>query len=351
MPKSDNQKARITAIYQLLKKYTDKSHGLTKAELITLLEKEYEINTTRQTIDSDFALLENPLGITINASPKRPVKYSLEKRDLSFEDMEHVVESIQLNTLLSEIEQRRIIKQLKENLCSIHEAKELSFKSISIESLSDTRLGETCKETIQKIDQAIESKSRICFVYPYYNYAANSIKRTVRIVYATPLYRFIHLQKYYLCVSDVDLHKPRCFFNWNEYDFLCFEIGRIQSLKVYPACDHKSSSPDILTIRNTFEICENSFLPHKKETVTMICDNNLLDIIYDRFGKNIKIKKDTKKTSHITVDTEVSPEFLGWVFSLGTGIKILTPLYLTQRIKRWIESLSELYDIYANTSI
>lgn len=72
MSKSDNQKARIFALYQIMKRYTDETHGLTMKEILLHLERDYEIVSTRQTIESDFALLENPLGIEFDCTFEKP---------------------------------------------------------------------------------------------------------------------------------------------------------------------------------------------------------------------------------------------------------------------------------------
>ena len=112
MPKSDYQKARLFAVYQILQRYTDDTHGLTKRQILEKLEQTYEINSTRQTVDLDLALLEYPLGIHYDTTFEKPRKYSLSTRHLQFEDIKAIAESVQENPFLPPVQKRRIINCL-----------------------------------------------------------------------------------------------------------------------------------------------------------------------------------------------------------------------------------------------
>lgn len=46
-----SEKVRIFALYQILKKYTDDTHGITINEMLTCLDKDYSIKTTRHTVE------------------------------------------------------------------------------------------------------------------------------------------------------------------------------------------------------------------------------------------------------------------------------------------------------------
>lgn len=83
----------------------------------------------------------------------------------------------------------------------------------------------------------------------------------------------------------------------------------------------------------------------RTEKISMEFDKDLLPLIYERFGRSVHIDKETDTTFHIVHETEVSSEFFSWIFSLGTGAKLLSPLYVTQRMKRWIQSLADLYNL------
>lgn len=96
-----SEKARIFALYQILKRYTDDTHGITINEMLTRLDKDYGIKTTRHTVENDLSLFEFPLNIELETSFDTPVRYSLLSRGVLFEDILSIYESLQQNSYLS----------------------------------------------------------------------------------------------------------------------------------------------------------------------------------------------------------------------------------------------------------
>ena len=72
--------------------------------------------------------------------------------------------------------------------------------------------------------------------------------------------------------------------------------------------------------------------------------NDKVGIFIDRFGKDITIREAGKDRSRIAVDVAVSLQFFGWIFSLGSEVKITAPddvvnLYKTE-LQKSISSYS-----------
>ena len=72
--------------------------------------------------------------------------------------------------------------------------------------------------------------------------------------------------------------------------------------------------------------------------------NDKVGIFIDRFGKDITIRKAGQNRSMIAVDVAVSLQFFGWIFSLGSEVKITAPddvvnLYKTE-LQKSISSYS-----------
>jgi predicted DNA-binding transcriptional regulator YafY len=63
-----------------------------------------------------------------------------------------------------------------------------------------------------------------------------------------------------------------------------------------------------------------------------------------RFGKGIPIKQTDKEgRSETHVEVALSDQFLGWIFSLGTKVKILEPEEVVERYTREIVAMSQMY--------
>ena len=81
----------------------------------------------------------------------------------------------------------------------------------------------------------------------------------------------------------------------------------------------------------------------KEQTVKLLVKNSLAGVIIDRFGKNVILFPADEQHFTVNVDVHVSRQFLGWVFSLGDGIKIAGPDDVVEQMRIEIKRLTEQY--------
>ncbi len=77
-------------------------------------------------------------------------------------------------------------------------------------------------------------------------------------------------------------------------------------------------------------------------TVVLECEDGdkFYGIIIDRFGKDIIISRNPEKgTFRVVVDVVPSPQFYGWLFSLGEGIRIVSPDDVVDECAKAAESI------------
>lgn len=72
--------------------------------------------------------------------------------------------------------------------------------------------------------------------------------------------------------------------------------------------------------------------------VKLAFKNEFVGVIIDRFGKDVMIHPAKQEGwSETFVNVALSDQFLGWIFSLGTNMKIIEPAEVVQRFKNmWI---------------
>ena len=68
--------------------------------------------------------------------------------------------------------------------------------------------------------------------------------------------------------------------------------------------------------------------------VTLQFQNDLVGVIIDRFGKDITIRKVDDEHSETRVSVVVSDMFFGWIFGVGTGLKIVGPEDVKEEFKK-----------------
>ena len=69
----------------------------------------------------------------------------------------------------------------------------------------------------------------------------------------------------------------------------------------------------------------------EEETVTLLCDNDMSNVIIDQFGRDIQIQKVGKDQFRTRVDVAVSDQFLGWILALGGEVVIESPKSVKDR--------------------
>lgn len=81
----------------------------------------------------------------------------------------------------------------------------------------------------------------------------------------------------------------------------------------------------------------------KETSVKMLVHNHLAGVIIDRFGKDVMMIPADKEHFTVNVNVYVSRQFFGWVFSLGSDIKIVGPDEVVDQMKTEAERLIEQY--------
>lgn len=72
--------------------------------------------------------------------------------------------------------------------------------------------------------------------------------------------------------------------------------------------------------------------------------NDKVGIFIDRFGKDITIRKAGQDRSMIAVDVAVSLQFFGWIFSLGSDVKITGSSDVVNKVKDSAKGFLENYN-------
>lgn len=77
----------------------------------------------------------------------------------------------------------------------------------------------------------------------------------------------------------------------------------------------------VLSINPIYKI----IYPVKAEPVTLRFRNDYVDEVLDKFGFAIQLVPDNSYFFTTTVTVEPTPEFFGWIFSLGFAAEIIGP--------------------------
>ena len=303
--------AKLRPLYlaKILYEKTDEEHYLTTAQLAQILEEQYGITSHRQTIKADIELLKQ-FGLEIEEVKSVQNRYNLYGRQFDIPELKLLIDAVESSKFITANKSQELVEKLsrlagehastglKRNVCCENRVKPGNEKIYLI---------------IDAINEAINANKKISFQYFRYDASKKQqLKLDGKSYEITPLHLVWNGDYYYMI---------------GVYDYK----QRLGSFRV----DRIAKRPEILEDEGTpapegFDINEhinttfrmfNS--PH--EEVELICDNDVMDSIIDRFGEEVTTYANDMTTFRAVVKVAVSHVFYSWVFGFGGKVKIKGP--------------------------
>ena len=324
--KSEKQKLKLLYLKDILLEKTDEEHYLKMEEIINLLA-EKDIAAERKSIYNDMEMLRK-YGTDVDSS--RRSGYRILGSDLETADVKALIDAVQSSRFRSRKKTRELIEKLK-GLVSEYEAKSMRVNKALTEKIKSDN--EMVLIAIDKIMEAIENNKQISF--RYYSWTPDKEKKysnegKQRVV--NPWDLCWDNTAYYCMTSTPE----------NPTEARIFRVDKMDKVSV----TNKDRTPEgVERFRdfNSLEFSEKHFSMFNGEMkkVTLCCDNNMANVIIDRFGTDVSMRRldDDHFVVHIMV--AVSKQFFGWLFGLGSGVKIVEPAEVVQQYKDMAKEILE----------
>ena len=328
MAKGENQKLKMLYLVKIFTQYTDDQHSLTMQEIIKKLES-YEVSANRKTLYLDFAELEHYGLDIISEKIGRNTYYHLGKRQFELPELKLLVDSVQAAKFITDKKSNQLIKKL-ENLVSTYEAKQLQ-RQVVISGRIKTP-NKLVYNNVDTIYSAIADSKQITFHYFQWDIKGNQVLRHDGALYQiSPWCLMWDDEYYYLVAYDSEADKIKHYRVDKLKDLDVVEVKR-EGQKAFKNFDMAKYSKAVFGMFGGEEAC-----------VTLECCNDKVGIIIDRFGMDVtRIPKD-ENTFSVHVNVIPSNQFLGWIMSLGEGVKITGPYTVVQKMQDEVRRLTAQY--------
>lgn len=312
-------KNRPLYILKYLWDNTDEEHPAIIKDIIAHLEKN-GIHTNRKTVASDLADLQDS-GFDIVLNKSRQNKYFIGNRTLELAELKMIVDAIQAAKFISESKSMSLIEKVTA-LGSPYQEEQLK-RRLYVEGKVKTT-NEAVNYIVDFLQSAIISQFAVEF--QYIEYSAEKEKKLKHDGY---WYRF----------SPYDLAwNNDCYYilGWSE------KHRKIVKFRVDRICHMRKSDiaffpqPDNYNIAEYFEQVFMMF-EGKEHIVHLLCDNELMKTIIDRFGEEVETRPYDENSFIAITTVSVSPTFYSWIFTFGGRIKIIEPLEIKEEYKRMLE--------------
>lgn len=329
MPKGTNQKFKLYRLAQIMLERTDEEHFITMPEILKALE-EYDVKADRKSIYNDLRDLET-FGIEVEGEPVgNRYHYHVVERPFELPELKLLVDAIQSSKFITEKKTNALIRKL-ERLVSRHEAMKLQ-RQVFVSGRIKT-MNESIYYTVDAIHNAISENKKIQFQYFQWN-----VRKEMEFRHNGAWY---HISPWGLSWDDENYYLVG-------YDS---EAGQIKHYRVdkmlhIRMSDDKREGEAYFKMLDMADYAKKSFgmFGGKEQEVKLLVANGLAGVIIDRFGKEVIFIPRDEESFVVNVKVHVSRQFLGWIISLGEGVKILGPDEVVEQMHQEIERLKKQYE-------
>ena len=302
-------KLRPFYIAKILHERTDEEHTLSTTQIIEILESEYCISSHRQTIKTDIEMLRQ-FGFEIEEIKSTQNRYNMFARTFDTPELKLLIDAVESSKFITSSKSKELVEKIS-SLTSAHVAAALK-RNVSCEGRIKPG-NEKVYIILDTINDAINKNKKISFQYFQYNVKKEKkLKHNGKPYVITPL----HL------VWNGD-----CYYMVGVYDYQqrlgSFRVDRIAKQPLILEEDGTPAPEDFNIdqyINTTFRMYNS-----EHEEVELICDNDVMDAIIDRFGEDVTTYANDMTSFRAVVNIAISHVFYSWVFGFGGKVRIKGP--------------------------
>ncbi len=307
MPKSDNGKLRIFYILDYLQKNSHEGHPGGAGQLISMLERDHAMTCDRKTVYSDIAALRE-YGTDIVAVSGTGGGYYIASRNFELPELKLLINAVQSSRYLTEKKSRELIEKLCRE-CNEYDSR-LMRRSMVVSGRVKS-MNETIYYNVDAIEEAIAAGKQITFRYFDWSITGQRAYRD-RSYTASP---------YGLCQDNENCyllaHSPR-------HGVTSYRVDRMSDIQLLDAprvpCPELTGESLNTYTRRLFQMFSGD-----EVDVKLRFHRDLINVVFDRFGRDVLLIPDGEDGFVFTVRVAVSPMFLSWVIGFGSKAKICHP--------------------------
>lgn len=321
MAKSAHQNQKLLRLMQIFLQETDEDHGITMAEILTLLEG-FGIHAERKSIYENIETL-NQCGMDILAEKQGHQSiYYLASREFETAELRLLADAVASSRFITAKKSDQLIRKLS-SLASRHQGGQLK-RSVHVASRIKN-MNETIFYLVDELNRAIRENRAITFHYYEWVLQESGLVRQSRhqgaVYEASPWQLLWEDEYYYLIAFD---HKTQSIHH--------YRVDRMGEIKI--AEEPRQGEAAFKDIRmEDYTSRVFGMFGGKSQAVTISFPDYLLGAMIDRFGKELQPKRIAEGRLQIRGEVIPSSHFYGWLFSLGEEVRLEEPFALKEEYK------------------
>lgn len=300
-------KSRLLYVLKYLWQSTDAEHYATTADILTYLEAS-GIPCDRKTIPGDIQKLCD-IGIDIEEERSRENRYSLSSHLFTLPELKLLIDAVESSKFITAKKSTELIEKLS-RMSSVHQAAELKSNLYISERVKP--FNEQIYYLVDNINSAINYGKQISFRYFHYDQNRREVPNNNGKRYDFSPYFLVWNEDHYYAVGYSEKHQK----------IGTFRVDRMKEVRILSADAVEKPTDFNLPefTRQVFDMYDGT-----TETVTLLCKNDMMNYIIDRFGDAVETSPIDHEHFTAVAEVSVSQTFFAWVFQFNGNIRIIEP--------------------------
>ena len=288
-------------------------------QIMEELEK-YDVTAERKSIYADFQDMTEKFGVEIiKEQIGRETYYHVGGREFELAEVKLLIDAIQSSKFITQTKSRELITKIK-SFVSEHQAKQLQ-RQVYINDRVKT-MNESVYYNVDDIHTAINQNKKIRFKYYKWDINKKLVPRHNGDWFVVSPWALTWDDENYYMVAFDDLDSKIKHYRVDKMMHISVEEEKRSGKEVFQNFDMAKYS------KATFGMYQG-----QKAKVKIQFANYMCGVFIDRFGKDISFLPIDYEHSELHVDVNVSPQFFGWIFSLGKDVKVTGPSEVVEQMK------------------
>ena len=327
MSRGTNQKFKFTYLMKIMQEKTDDEHSLTMPQIMEELER-YDVTAERKSIYADFQDMTDKFGVEIiKEQIGRETYYHVGAREFELAEVKLLIDAIQSSKFITQTKSRELITKIK-SFVSEHQAKQLQ-RQVYINDRVKT-MNESVYYNVDDIHTAINQDKKIRFKYYKWDINKKLVPRHNGDWFVVSPWALTWDDENYYLVAFDDLDHRVKHYRVDKMMRISIEKEKRDGKEAFKNFDMAEYS------KATFGMYQG-----QKTKVKIRLANYMCGVFIDRFGKDITFRPVDNEHSELHVDVNVSPQFFGWIFSLGKDVKVVGPEEVVEELRAKTEEFLE----------
>lgn len=313
MAGNSGSKFKVLHIYDILREISDEEHPLTASQLAAELTKR-GLSAERKAIYSNIDLLID-YGYDIIKNPPPYKGYYLGERDFQLAEARLLMDAVESAQFITEKKTSELIEKIEKSL-SVYQRESLHLQQVYIDH-RNKNTNETVYYEISALLSAIQAGKRVRLHYLKRSLEAGERPKNEDHIYSVSPYALIWVQDHYYLVC-----------NNAKYDNLMHL--RIDKISKVTQLD-EASRPlcEVSKYKDSFDAADYlstkfNMFSGEPVRVKIRCNNDVWQIVADRFGDDVLIVERTDDTFTISANATING-LDSWIMQWGDSMEVLEP--------------------------